>query len=149
MKVSTLVEILCLSEELNYTEAARRLFMSQSVLSRHIVDLETEIGCQLFLRNKRSVELTNAGKVLANRARSLISFYDETIAEVRMESLRCGSSIKVGYFHSASFSILAVGKRLFKSIHPDIEMSVKSLYPQDLRDALDSDELDIIISLPH
>ena len=84
---------------------------------------------------------------MVDRARNLVSLYDEMVAEVRMESLRCGSSIKVGYFHSASFSILAAGKRLFKSIHPDIEMSVKSLYPQDLRDALDSDELDIIISL--
>lgn len=95
MKISTLVEFLRLSEELNYTEAARRLFMSQSVLSRHIMDLEAEVGCQLLLRSKRSVELTNAGKVLANRARSLISFYDETIAEVRMENFRCGNSIKV------------------------------------------------------
>ena len=50
MKISVLREFLYLSEELNYSATARHFFINQSALSRHIMDLEAELGCSLFVR---------------------------------------------------------------------------------------------------
>lgn len=49
------------AETLNFSEASRALFITQSTLSQQIKQLEQEIGAQLFLRDSHSVSLTEAG----------------------------------------------------------------------------------------
>ena len=62
---------LVVAEELNFTKAAQRLFISQPPLSRQIKDLEQEIGAQLFIRNNKKVVLTEAGKFLQKETSTL------------------------------------------------------------------------------
>jgi len=52
-----------LAEQLHYGKAAEACFITQPSLSRQIVALEEEVGCQLFGRHSRSVNLTAAGRV--------------------------------------------------------------------------------------
>ena len=61
-----------LARELNFSRAARRLNISQPPLSRQIQQLESELGLRLFVRNKRSVHLTDAGRALLADAESLV-----------------------------------------------------------------------------
>lgn len=56
---------LALSETLNFTKAASRLYLTQPALSRQIVTLEQELNTLLFIRDSKSVRLTPAGIVLA------------------------------------------------------------------------------------
>ena len=49
---------LAIVEERNYSKAAERLFLSQPTLSRYIMALEKELGCVLFNRTTKKVELT-------------------------------------------------------------------------------------------
>lgn len=62
-----LSSFLTLSETLNYTKAASRCHISQSALSTQIKNLEKELGCVLFLRSTRNVELSNSGKFLQKK----------------------------------------------------------------------------------
>ena len=55
---------LAAAECLNFTEAAKRLFVAQSTLSKQIALLEDELGMKLFYRNNRTVGLTPAGVLL-------------------------------------------------------------------------------------
>ncbi len=48
----------------NFTKAANYLLTSQPAITRSIQNLENELGCQLFVRNKRGVELTHEGQLL-------------------------------------------------------------------------------------
>ena len=60
-KKITLVQIeyfLALARYLNFTEAAKNLYISQPSLSKQIASLERSIGVELFYRNKRDVRLT-------------------------------------------------------------------------------------------
>ena len=65
------------AEELNFTRAAERLHISQPALSKQIQGLETSLRAQLFLRDRRQVSLTAAGKALLNAARPLLDRWDE------------------------------------------------------------------------
>ncbi len=60
------------AETLNFTEAARRLHMSQPSISQHIQSLEQHFGVELFLRAGRKLSLTDAGLVLLPLARAFV-----------------------------------------------------------------------------
>ncbi len=53
---------LAVSEELNFTKAAKKLYISQPPLSRQIKELEQTLDARLFDRNNKRVVLTDAGK---------------------------------------------------------------------------------------
>ena len=47
----------------NFSRAAAMLFTSQPAVSRSMAALERELGCRLFIRNRRGVELTPEGRM--------------------------------------------------------------------------------------
>ncbi len=62
MDIQQLKNFLVLCETLNYREASERINIVQPALSRQIQQLEEQVGAMLFDRNKRNVNLTDAGK---------------------------------------------------------------------------------------
>lgn len=68
MDFDRLKEFLDLAETLSFTKSSRNLNVSQSALSRHISELEREVGTELFARSTTSVSLTPAGRVFYERA---------------------------------------------------------------------------------
>jgi monoterpene epsilon-lactone hydrolase len=68
------------AEELNFSRAAERLYLSQPALSRQIRTLERVVGCELLRRSTHRVELTLAGEALLDRARSVLAALDEAVA---------------------------------------------------------------------
>jgi monoterpene epsilon-lactone hydrolase len=68
------------AEELNFSRAAERLFISQPALSRQIRGLEQLVGCELLRRSTHSVELTLAGEALLDRSRQLLRDVDHAVA---------------------------------------------------------------------
>ena len=61
MELKQLQCFVAAAETLNFTAAAERMYLSQPSLSRHIQNLEDELGLQLFLRDRKHVSLTPGG----------------------------------------------------------------------------------------
>ncbi len=147
MRIDTLREFLYLAESLNFSETARHFFIAQPSLSRHIIDLEKKLGCDLFLRNKQSVRLTTTGKLLADRARELVNAHDDIIKEIKREQISHNSMLSIGYLHGASSNLLDGCYRLFKREYPDTAIFSRSLQPNVILDELKSDKIDIGITM--
>jgi DNA-binding transcriptional LysR family regulator len=64
---------LAVAEDLSFTRAARRLHITQPVLSRQIRTLETQLGAQLFVRDSPGTSLTPAGQLLLAEGATLAS----------------------------------------------------------------------------
>lgn len=95
-----------LAEELHYRKAAERLFISQPGLTRQIKQMEALLGSRLFERNRRSVELTPAGRYLAQE----IGYIFSSIERIKKDVQRIGADqkvqLKIGFIGSAAQLII-------------------------------------------
>jgi monoterpene epsilon-lactone hydrolase len=80
VEVRHLRAFVAVAEELNFSRAAERLFLSQPALSRQVRALERAVGCELLHRSTHRVELTLAGQALLDRARAVLAALDEAVA---------------------------------------------------------------------
>src|SRR5262245_23667904 len=71
------------ADELSFSRAAQRLFITQPALSRQIRGLERLVGCDLFRRSTQRVELTLAGESLLARARTLLAGMNDAVTAAR------------------------------------------------------------------
>ena len=85
-----------LSEKLNYTNASKELFISQSALSKSISRLEKKLGFPLFVRNTREVELTAAGKVFYKDVIEILDTLQQSIDRARAIHRKHEAVVRIG-----------------------------------------------------
>ena len=105
MELRQLEYFLAVSQTKNFTKAAKILYMSQPAITNSINVLENELGVRLFLRTKRTVELTAEGQAFYNYVSQLMKDVDRTLLGMQQfrESKKRILKIAVNSFISASF----------------------------------------------
>ncbi len=83
-------------EQGQISRAARVLNMAQPPLSQRLRELEEEIGYKLFLRSRRGLQVTEAGRLLYRRARAILHSVDEARDEVIRAASQSGPALRVG-----------------------------------------------------
>jgi DNA-binding transcriptional LysR family regulator len=99
------------ADRLSFTAAAAQLHIAQPALSRQIRQLEEELGVQLFFRNRRTVRLTDAGRVLVEEARCL-AFQNERFLECACQTRKGATGlvrVGVGFGLQGRFDPAIVG----------------------------------------
>ncbi len=124
------------AEELNFTRAAQRLSMSQPPLSNQIRSLEEELGTPLFIRGGRSLQLTEAGKLLYRRAAQLLDMAERTREEV--SSLAMGLSGTICLGSVAGLAPFLCGKWLagFREEYPLVRFEIVNGSSDDIIDQI-------------
>ena len=97
MELRHLRYFVAVAEELNFTHAAARLRVAQPALSRQMKDLECELQTPLFQRGRTGVQLTRAGRVFYQRARSILAQAAEAANEARSASGAMTGSLVLGF----------------------------------------------------
>ncbi|WP_156686083.1 LysR family transcriptional regulator [Mycobacterium sp. Marseille-P9652] len=96
MELRQLRSFVAVAEELHFGRAARRLHISGPALSQQILALERELGTDLFVRDRRSVRLNEAGRSLLVDARRILSLADD--AKRRLQQAAASSTpVRLGY----------------------------------------------------
>ena len=85
------------AEGLSYSRAAERLRIAQPALSRAVQEIEAELGANLLDRNRRSVSLTPAGKVLLRETAILFERWDEAMRRVKRTAAGEEGELRLGY----------------------------------------------------
>ena len=96
MNITSMREFVTLSKNLNYTQTAEELFITQSTLSRHISEMEIELDIKLFNRSTHGVELTKEGVFIFEEFNKIISQYDDMLSTI---SLRKEGNRESSYWH--------------------------------------------------
>lgn len=96
--------VITIAEEQSISKAAKRLYVSQPALTKHINNLEKELGIKLFDRTATPIHLTYAGELFLSRARQILAVEHqmqlefEEIAAMRRGRLNIGIGSSRGYF---------------------------------------------------
>ena len=112
---------LAVAEELNFSRAAERLHIAQPALSAQIRTLETQLGCQLFVRTTRRVELTPSGKVLLEDARDILARADDAVAKLRAAARGERGSLRIGFVAHGAGEIGTEILHRFAAAFPAVE----------------------------
>jgi LysR family transcriptional regulator, low CO2-responsive transcriptional regulator len=129
----------------NFSVAARRLYLSQPAVSLHIGNLEKQLGLELFHRNGRTIQLSDAGQVLLPMAQEALRQGRQI--EETMSSLR---GVMIGELSIACST--TVGKYLlpqtvagFRTCYPAVRVSINITSKRSAVDALIAGRADLAV----
>ncbi|WUH98336.1 LysR family transcriptional regulator [Spirillospora sp. NBC_00431] len=114
-----------LAEQLNFTRASGRLFVSQPALSRRIRQLEEDLRTPLFERTGREVLLTAAGEALLRLARQLIADWQAAQRTARVVAAARSRILRVGFEASGAGTMATQAYTEFMRRHPDSSVEPK------------------------
>ena len=145
MELRQLKYFIRVADCLNFSEAAKESCISQSTLSQQIKQLEQELGSELFLRNSRTVSLTEAGMELLPYARTTIKDADACIERIRdLKDILTGT-MNIGVTYSFS-PILTETIFSFIKKYPKVKLNIFYKPMSELMDMLRDRKVDFVLA---
>lgn len=143
MELRVLKYFLAVAREENITKAAALLHLTQPTLSRQLMQLEEELGVQLFRRSRYHIELTEDGMLLRRRAQELVDLAEKTTREFTMRETELMGEIAIGAGETRSMSFLSRAMVSFREHYPKVTFRIFSANADDVKERLDTGLLDM------
>jgi DNA-binding transcriptional LysR family regulator len=125
MDIRKLVYFLAIAEEGNISRAAERLHISQPPLSQQLKLLEQELGLVLIERNTRKMHITDAGRLLQNRAKQIIELMEKTVKELQDLKEGLQGTLSIGSISSAGEMLLSIKIQSFHQKYPSVGFHIR------------------------
>ena len=143
MELRVLRYFLAVAREENITRAAALLHLTQPTLSRQLMQLEEELGVQLFHRSRYRIVLTGEGMLLRRRAQELVDLADKTAREFAARNTELMGEIAIGAGETRSMAFLSQAIRTFRTRCPGVTFRIFSATADDVKERLDMGLLDM------
>lgn len=140
---------LAVAEEKHFGRAADRLHMAQPPLSNQIKQLEAELGTVLFERTTRRVDLTEAGNLLLERARQILTDVEATKIDVAEVGRGAAGVLRLGFSGTATYRLMPEIVRMARERLPLVRLQISGemLTPR-MEQALLENRLDAAVLRP-
>lgn len=146
MELRHLRYFVAIAEERSFTRAAERLWVAQPGLSTQIRRLESELGVQLFERHTRGVDLTDAGELFLERARTTLAAAEAARSTGRDLEEGLVGSVRIGIVTGAGWPGTSALLGHFGREHHGVELTVVESYGGTLLRDLRDGRLDAMIA---
>src|SRR4051795_11765306 len=127
----------------SFSAAAEALSYTQSAVSQQIAALEREAGTQLVTRGSRGIRLTEAGEALVRHGTAPPPRWAAGEAELEAIAGLRGGRLRLAAFPTVGATLMPLAIARFRQRHPDIELTVRQLEPEDSLPLLNSSDRDI------
>lgn len=128
-------------EQKSITRAANALHISQSTLSRQIMDMEDRLGVTLFKRGRREISLTEDGEFLYQRAKEIVQLADATESNL-MAGQTLSGTLRIGIGEgNVNDLVLLIISSLIEN-NPDISLDYQTINADKIYHDLDLGLLD-------
>ena len=112
------------AERLSFTRAADELFVTQPAVTKHINELEKQLGVPLFVRRRNAVALTPQGELLLGYVRRLLALYAELNDAFAGDGETFGGELAVGASTTISQYVLPAILSRFKKRYPEVRLTL-------------------------
>lgn len=134
---------LAIAKEQNITRAAETLYVSQSTLSKQMMNLEQQLGKQLFIRGSRGLTLTEEGAFLRNRAQEILELINNTESAFGADAQLLSGDISIGCGETIVMDQFAALFAEFHAEHPDVKFHTHSGDADTVLERLDKGLIDL------
>jgi DNA-binding transcriptional LysR family regulator len=145
MDIRQLKYFITIAQEGQVTRAAKLLNMEQPPLSRQLKQMEEELGVKLFERNRMRLKLTDAGKLLLQKAELLLNQFDEALKEVREVEEGVSGVLSIGSVVSC-ISLLPKQIERFRELYPQVTFKISEGDHSYLGEQLEKRTLELIVA---
>ncbi len=127
----------------NFTKAAEVLYMTQASVSRNILNLELTLGLVLFIRHKKHVTLTNAGKSLAFSFQQMMEQAEKALDDAFLQQQNLTQNLTIGDVNWTSMDdyLLPISSE-FEKQFPNVEYIINRDTSAAVYDKLLTEEYD-------
>ena len=136
---------IAVAEELHFGRAAERLHIAQSGLSQQILKLERSVGVQLLSRDRRGVELTEAGRVFLDHARQAVELADRAMTSPFLAERGKRETLRVGTTILGMPPIAGKLQQAFEDRFPDVDVELRPRLISELIDGISTHALDVAV----
>lgn len=149
MNSSQLEYFLSLCDSLNYSESARRLYVSQPTISKQIALLEDELNTKLFERNKSAIVLTPKGLIVQEAFKKISSTFFDMVETLESSNESDVAHIRFAILEGTDIASTIVNSltKLKEAVGEKIELSFDFMEHPELNSSLDDNLIDIGITL--
>jgi DNA-binding transcriptional LysR family regulator len=137
---------LVILEEGSLRRAAERSHISQSAITRQIQLLEHDLGGRVLERTSIGVRPTSGGHALAEKAKTLLAYYDSDMAEVRRLVRGESDRLRIGFIASAAQKYLGPALTALRRAHPKLQVKMLDQSPGEMITALRQGEIDVALA---
>lgn len=127
LEFSELDAFAVLAGELHFRKASERLFLSQPALSKKIQRLEEKLKGALFVRSRRKVTLTDAGKKFLPKAIKLLQDAEDALREAQAAMEGRAGTLRIGFGIASVSDILPRTILRFRKLYPDVELQMREM----------------------
>jgi LysR family transcriptional regulator, benzoate and cis,cis-muconate-responsive activator of ben and cat genes len=146
IEVRYLRAVVVLAEELNFTHAAQRLRISQPALSKQITEIEEQHRFHLFTRDKkRVVELTDAGRIFVEEARSALSHMERAVHLARAAHDGGENVLLIGHSPYADQAWVSAILAISLPLYPKLRIRLMSQFSIELVHSVMAGELNLAL----
>ena len=146
MDIPSLETFIKTAELLHFGRASRACNLSPSALTRTIQRLEEEVGLPLFLRDNRSVALTDAGNQLLAYARDAVQEWKQFRETVSVNEKQISGSISVYASITAVYCLLPELSEAYRTNFPDVQLELRTGAAERAIEQINSGEIDLAIA---
>ncbi|MBO0803177.1 MAG: LysR family transcriptional regulator [Nocardiopsaceae bacterium] len=149
LDVTRLRVLVAVARHGSVTAAAHALNYAQPSVSHHLARLEAETGTKLIQRAGRGIRLTDAGRLLAERAAEVIGRLDAAENELAAHSgLRAGR-LRLAAFPSALSTLVPAAASMLHDKHPSIDLRLTEAEPPEALRMLRAGYVDVALIFRH
>jgi DNA-binding transcriptional LysR family regulator len=127
VEFSELHAFVVLAGELHFRKASERLFLSQPALSKKIQRLEEKVKGALFVRSRRKVALTDAGRSFLPKAAKLLQDAEDALRETRAAVEGRAGTLRIGFGIASVSEILPRTILRFRKLYPEVELHMREM----------------------
>ena len=147
MNFRILQYFLTVAREGNITRAAELLHITQPTLSRQLMQLEEEMGVQLFERSQHRIKLTQAGELLVHRGKDILEMVEKTELELKDTESNLHGNIAFGAGEFNNINLLGDILSAFQIQYPEVTFDIFTNTTDIMQERMEKGLLDISLAV--